>query len=258
MFNKPVLCLFTLLLSAASLSFGQEAPKDMEIFLLIGQSNMSGRGKVEPEDQVTNPHIFMMTKEKKWALAKDPVHFDKPAVNGVGPCMQFGRTLLKTEPSITIGFIPSAHGGSTMRDWMPRDKSFYSWAVGRVKLAMKNGKLRGILWHQGESDTADKDTAAYAKRFSTMIAQLRKDLSAEDVPVVIGELGHFRPYSENFNAGLPQVVASVPLCAYVTTEDLTDIGDTTHFDARSQRILGERYAAAFLKLEAEKAKSAQK
>lgn len=251
--NRRFVCLIflSLLSSGFSAAPAEEPPRDMQLFLLIGQSNMAGRGVVEPEDQVTNPHIFMQTKDRKWVPARDPVHFDKPEVDGVGPSMEFARTLLKKDPSITIGLIPCAYGGTSMRQWKPEGNSHYKWAVSRAKEALKNGALRGILWHQGESDTSDKDTAAYAERFSTMIAQLRKDLST-DVPVVIGELGHFRPYSEKFNAGLPNVAAGVPVCGYVTSEGLTDNGDTTHFDAHSQRILGRRYADVFLNLESRK------
>lgn len=74
-------CLFVLFASKSV--FGETAPDHMRLFLLIGQSNMAGRGKMEPQDEVTNPRIYMLTKDGKWVLAKDPVHFDKP-VAGVG------------------------------------------------------------------------------------------------------------------------------------------------------------------------------
>jgi hypothetical protein len=88
-----------------------------------------------------------------------------------------------------------------------------------------------------------------------MIRQLRQDLSAENVPVVIGELGRFRTASQEFNAALPKVAQGVPRCAMVTAENLTDRGDKLHFDAKSQRIFGKRYAAAFLSLTAPAAKT---
>lgn len=89
------------------------------------------------------------------------------------------------------------------------------------------------------------------ERFATMIGQLRKDLHAENVPVIIGELGQFRPPGKDFNAALPDISKRVPLCALVTSENLKDKGDKTHFDSPSLRIFGKRYAEAFLKLKSQ-------
>ncbi len=80
---------------------------------------------------------------------------------------------------------------------------------------------------------------------------MRKDLQAENVPVVIGELGQFKPPYKEFNTVLPEVSRRVPMCALVTSENLMDKGDTTHFDSPSLRIFGKRYAEAFLKLKAQ-------
>lgn len=85
-------------LIALTCSHAQEAQKNMKLFLLIGQSNMAGRGKIEEQDKVTNPDIFMLTKDLKWVIAKDPVHFDKGAA-GVGLCSEFARDVLKPIPN---------------------------------------------------------------------------------------------------------------------------------------------------------------
>lgn len=223
-------------------------PGDMQLFLLIGQSNMAGRGDVEAQDQVIHPRIFMLNKEMQWVPAKDPVHFDKP-VAGVGLCSEFARVLAKENPTMNIGLIPCAVGGTGLDQWKPGGK-LYSNAIERAHEAIKHGKLAGILWHQGEADSAPEKVATYAERFSAMVAQLRKDLNAQDVPLVLGELGRFRAASAAFNANLPAVVQGVPHAALVTSEDLKDRGDQLHFDAPSQRTLGARYAAAFLKLTA--------
>ncbi len=212
------LLLLSLLTTSFTTAFTQNVPADMQLFLLVGQSNMAGRGMVEPEDEVEDPHIFMQTKEKQWVPARDPMHFDKPKVAGVGPGLSFARTLLKTDPNINIGMIPAARGGSNIREWKARNDGFYAWAMQRAKKAGENGTLRGILWHQGEADCTDENTAAYAGRFSAMIQQMRTDLGNENLPVVIGELGYFNPTHEKFNANLPAVAASVPHCALVSAE----------------------------------------
>lgn len=232
--------------SFLSTSFAETPPDDMQLFLLIGQSNMAGRGKVEPRDEVTNPHIFMLNKEMEWVLAKDPVHFDKP-VAGVGLCSEFARVLLKQNPEMTIGLIPCAVGGTSLDDWKPGEK-LYNNTVRRARAAMKKGKLAGILWHQGEADSTPEKIATYADRFSELISQLRNDLGAEQVPVVLGELGRFKPEKIRFNAVLPSVVKLVPNSTFVTSEGLADNNDHLHFNSASVRLLGERYAAAYLKL----------
>ncbi len=236
-----------MLFFTARLGFAEVPPNNLQLFLLIGQSNMAGRGKVEPQDQVIDPRIFMFTKEQQWVPAKDPLHFDKPKMVGVGPGMGFARQLLAGNSKLTVGLIPCAVGGTSLDQWQAGGK-LYANAVARAREAMKQGQLAGILWHQGEADSSPEKVATYGKRFAAMITQLRQDLHAENVPVVMGELGRFRTASREFNAALPEISKQVPLCAFVSAESLTDKGDKLHFDAKSQRIFGQRYAAAFLKL----------
>lgn len=234
--------------AAAVVAPVEAAPDDMQLFLLIGQSNMAGRGKVEAKDEATDPNIWMLNKEMQWTLAKDPIHFDKPGAAGVGPGHQFARTLAAKEPKANIGLIPAAMGGSSLDEWKVGGK-LYTNAVARAQEAMKHGKLRGILWHQGESDGKPEKIASYPQRFSTMIAQLRKDLNAPDVPVVIGELVYSRDASAEFNKTIPAISAAVPNSGWVSAEGLTDRGDKLHFSSEGARTLGERYAAKFLELD---------
>lgn len=225
----------------------EQAPDDMQLFLLIGQSNMAGRGKPEAQDKATDAGIWMLGKEKQWTLARAPIHFDKPAA-GVGPGHQFARTLKAKEPGANIGLIPAAMGGSSLDQWKVGGK-LYNDAVERAREAMKHGKLKGILWHQGESDSKPEKIASYPGRFAAMIAQLRTDLGAENVPVVIGELVYSRDASAEFNKTIPTISAAVPNSGWVSAKGLTDKGDKLHFSAEGARTLGERYAAKFLELE---------
>jgi len=188
----------------------------MKLFLLIGQSNMAGRGKVEAKDMVENPHIFMLTKDLKWVLAKDPLHFDKPDA-GVGPGSEFAREVLKADPRATIGLIPCAVGGTSLDQWKAGG-ALYKTAVERTREAMKQGTLAGILWHQGEADSAPDKAATYPDRFETMIGQLRKDLNAEKVPLVMGELVHGHGNNDAVNVELAKTAKEVPLCVLVSSE----------------------------------------
>jgi hypothetical protein len=225
-------------------TFAQDAPKDMKLFLLIGQSNMAGRGKVEAQDQVENPNIFMLTKDLKWVIAKDPVHFDKGAA-GVGLCSEFARDVLKADPKSNIGLIPCAVGGTSLDQWQP-GKPLYTTAIARAKEAMKQGTLAGILWHQGESDAKPELIATYPARFETMITQLRKDLGAENIPVLIGEVipGHGK--HDEVNVALAETAKKTPNAALVSSADLGK--KQLHYDAADYRALGKRYAEVFLKL----------
>lgn len=227
-------------------AFAEPAPAQMKLYLLIGQSNMSGRGKVEPQDQVENPHIFMLTKDLQWVPAKDPLHFDKPGAAGVGLGSQFAREVLKASPNITIGLIPCAVGGTSLDQWKAGG-ALYNTAIARTKEAMKQGQLAGILWHQGESDSGNPaNVATYAERLSVMIGQLRKDLAADKVPVVLGELIHGYKTNDSVNVELTTAAKKIPLCCLVSSEGLGN--KALHFNAADLRQFGQRYAVEYLKL----------
>jgi hypothetical protein len=107
---------------------------------------------------------------------------------------------------------------------------------------MKDGTLKGILWHQGEGDSGTDATAAYKEKLKDLVAALRKEFGGMTVPFVAGELGHFRKHREMFNRVLHESIREIPHFGVVTVEGLQSIGDSTHFDAVSQRELGRRYA----------------
>lgn len=237
--------LLLLLGALASASPAQPKPENMKLFLLIGQSNMAGRGVVGPADLVPHPRVFMLNRGLAWVPAVDPVHFDKPDIAGVGLASTFARTVAGADPAAVIGLIPAAFGGTSLDEWAPGGK-LYTNAVDRARAAMARGKLVGILWHQGEADSAPELAATYVARFARMIKQLRADLGAEDVPVIVGETGRFRPDGAAINAVLATVPASVPRCAFVSAEGLTDKGDHLHFDTPALYEFGRRYAQAWL------------
>ncbi len=219
---------------------GADAP--MHCFLLIGQSNMAGRGKVSEKDKTPTPGIFMFGKGRSWQLAKDPVHFDK-AVAGVGLASEFARCYRKANPKVEVGLIPCAVGGSSLSQWQP-GQPFYQEAIARAKaaLARPNTKLTAILWHQGESDSSSANCAAYPARFQTMLKDLRKELGADNVPVLVGELGPFYARHEIVNAALKKTVEATKGCYLVSAAGLTEHnGDSLHFASPSLHEFGKRY-----------------
>jgi hypothetical protein len=221
----------------------EEAPP-LQVFLLIGQSNMAGRGLVEAQDKVPHPRVFMLTQDLRWVPAVDPMHFDKPAAVGVGPGASFGRAVAEAHPDWRLGLVPAAFGGSALDEWKPGGK-LYGDALTRARAALHDGKLAGILWHQGESDNTPDKAATYAARFLAMITQLRQDLDSPDLPVVIGELGRFVERAPLVNTELAKIPSQMSNCGLVSSEGLAEKGDHLHFTSASQRELGRRYAAAF-------------
>lgn len=225
--------------------------KPLEVYLLIGQSNMAGRGTVDEQSKITSDAILMMDKTNNWVLAKDPMHFDKPSA-GVGPGISFAQTMLQDKKNTQIGLIPCAWGGSPIRVWQPGAKYFdnfpYDEAVQRAKIAMQKGVLKGVLWHQGESDNDPKKAEAYLDKLKILVGNLRKDLNAPNLPFVVGEIGYFN--KENFiNEKINKLPDELENTAVVSAKDLTDRGDHLHFDTASARELGKRYAVAMKKLE---------
>jgi hypothetical protein len=243
--NSRLRAIIILALAMAMPCFADPVPSQMKLFLLIGQSNMAGRGKIEPQDQVVNPRIFMLTREMQWVPAKDPLHFDKPSA-GVGLGSEFAREVLKANPEINIGLIPCAFGGTSLEQWKASGP-LYNNAVARAKEAMKQGTLAGILWHQGESDGGNpKMVETYAARLDAMIGQLRKDLQADKTPVVLGELIHGHQNNDAVNVELAIAAKKIPLCVLTSSHELGN--KALHFDAADLRTFGKRYAAEFLKL----------
>lgn len=221
----------------------------LDLFLLIGQSNMAGRGKVEAEDRQPHPRVWMLTATQEWMPAADPLHFDKPRVAGVGPGLMFGRMVAEKFPGTHIGLVPCAVGGTPIEDWA-RGGRLYADALARARAAQKRGTFRAILWHQGESDCAETNRVAYLPRLERLIADLRADLGAPDLPFIAGQLGDFGEDGKSqarrrFNAMILELPKRVPRTAVVTSEGAKSIGDGTHFDAATAREMGRRYAAAY-------------
>ncbi len=254
---KTVLALLVAVAFSAAHSFAADAPfkppakEKFMIFLLVGQSNMAGRGKVEEQDLKAHPRVWKLDKEGKWAPAVDPLHWDKPGVAGVGLGTTFGKTIAEQYPDATIGLVPAAFGGTSIDQWSPdKEKGLYADAIHRAKNALKDGTLAGILWHQGEAD--EKKADAYTEKAKKLFDAFRKDLGSPNVPVVVGAVGEFHAGSEEINKVLAALPKTVPHCAFAASTGLTDKGDKTHFNSESYREFGRRYAAAWKKLAAEK------
>ncbi len=257
---RPFICLLALFITVCASAQDTPLPaKDkFQLFLLVGQSNMAGRGVVEAQDSVVNPRVLMLSKDGKWVSAMDPMHFDKPSA-GVGLGKTFGKIIAEANPGVTIGLIPCAVGGSPIDTWKPgvfypATKS-HPWddMVKRVELALPAGTLKGILWHQGESDAQPRLAETYATKLHDLVTRLRDLVKSPNMPFIAGQMGMFEgvPWSpemvlvDQAHRDLPK---QVPHTAFVTAEGLHHKGDKVHFDSAAYRELGKRYAAAYLQM----------
>jgi len=235
---------------------------NFHLYLLIGQSNMAGRGTVDAESSKADPRVLMLTKKLEWKPAKDPLHFDKPAA-GVGPGLSFGKQMAEANPNVRIGLIPCAVGGTSIDAWKPgaMDKATkthpYDDMLKRVHEAQKSGVLKGIIWHQGESDR--DASATYGQKLTDLVALLRQELKSPELPFVAGEISDFNPVDANgedgptrvkkFNDVLQGLAQTIKHYACVSSEGLQHRGDQLHYNTESARILGKRYAEKMIELQ---------
>ncbi len=229
--------------------------KTYDMYLLIGQSNMAGRGPLtEAYEHLGNEKVLMLTKANIWVQAKHPLHFDKPTVAGVGPGLSFGLEMAKNNRGKTIGLIPCAVGGTSINVWQPGgyDKATnthpYDDMLVRLKEAQKWGTIKGVLWLQGESDSSPEKAKDYLQKLKVLIERIRTETGNNSLPFVAGELGRYNPQYENINVLLKKLPKLVKHTAVACSKDLVDKGDKTHFDAASATEYGKRFAKKMKKL----------
>jgi hypothetical protein len=227
----------------------------MKVFLLAGQSNMQGCGNFGIHPRLNNDRLFNF-RDDEWQKAEEPLHNYTCKIwpdGGSGLAMSFGIHLLRKHPDWRIGFAPCAMSGSSLEQWLPGTDLFENTvSKTRQALAACNSELTGILWHQGEADSKSMETAtAYAVCFKKVIEAFRKEFNNEKLPVIAGELGYFLAQNPQFpsyrivNKALKETAT-----AFVSADGLTDNdrNDNTHFDTKSLRKLGIRYAESYINL----------
>lgn len=171
--------------------------QNRNIFLLAGQSNMSGQGGVEnrkwdgivPHECISNPKILKLNASLKWEEAKEPLHdgIDTRAVEGVGPGIAFAHFLLIRNTKISsVGLVPCAISATGILQWQ-KGQNLYNQLVNRAKASLSGGgSIKALLWYQGETDTATvADAQAYKARLQRFILDLRSDLGLSNLLVVV-------------------------------------------------------------------------
>ncbi len=233
-----------------------KAPKkeNIWVFVLAGQSNMAGRAFVEPNDTLPNKRILTVNNKDQLIFAKEPLHFYEPSQKGLDLGMSFAENLLKrTADSIHILLIPTAIGGSSIEQWINdkkhRDIKLLSNFKTKLEVAQHYGSLKGIIWHQGESNANNKASInAYYTNLIRLTSIFRKLANNDQLPILIGELGAFSNNKENWsllNKKINDFAKTDSLIKVVSSHNLKDKGDKLHFNAKSIRELGKRYAEKF-------------
>lgn len=224
---------------------------NMDSFLMIGQSNMAGRGNLGEVEAINNKNCHML-RNGRWQKMSEPINPDRPIFSGefrsgISLAASFADEYAKATQR-NIGLIPCADGGTKISQWMPGEVLF-DHAVFQAKLAIRSSELKGILWHQGETDSTDiHNIEVYADKFCLMVKEMRRQLS-ESLPVIIGELSdkitpRWKIPLENvksMNNVLESITKTLPNTALVLSSGLTLKEDGIHFDSRSCREFGKRY-----------------
>jgi hypothetical protein len=240
--------------------------EQFDIYLLTGQSNMKGRG-IMPDEPKGEPRIAMMHLiDDAWYLARHPLHLTGDAKTfaghdnaGVGPGLAFAEVMLAKNPRHAVGLIPCAVGGTPIERW-EKGAVRYEAAIRRAKLALQTtasikGRIRGVLWLQGEANANSADLPVYEAKLIKLINDLRADLAEPELPFIactIGEMGDNGRLADQaaMNAILLAISKRTSHAACVDARDLkSSIGDDVHYDTIAQTEIGKRYAAKLIELQ---------
>ena len=218
-------------------------------FLLIGQSNMAGRGFVEEAIPVDKTNLLIL-RNGRWQKLFRPVNPDR-RTSGVTLAESFAEAYAR-DHGVQVGLLPCADGGTRIDQWAPGSLLF-DHAVYQARLAQRTSHLVGILWHQGESDSQNDRYLTYQSKLETMLCALRKAIGCEDIPVILGGLGEYLDhYTKNPHLQWPQInkaleatAAANPLYGFASAEGLAPNPDNLHFSAAALHAFGLRYYAEF-------------
>lgn len=232
----------------------------MDAFLLIGQSNMAGRGIIGSVPPIDPRGMMYMLRNGRWQPMSEPINPDRKVFaekdsdfrSGVSLGASFAESYVE-HFGRQVGLIPCADGGTTLSQWQP-DEALFDHAVFQTGLALRSSELKGILWHQGESDSRDMmDVNAYKERFFHMLDELIDRTGvARSIPVVVGEVSELQikrwPFVREMNVVLNQIAEKRENIG-IARQDGLEIGpDGVHFTGASYRVLGRRYFDAFARI----------
>lgn len=228
----------------------------MHSILIIGQSNMGGRGFKDEVEPIVSDRIFVL-RNGRWRKMYVPVNPDR-VTSGINLVESFAD-LYSKDRDVDVGIIPCADGGSSIDQWQVGGLLF-DHACYQAELASRTSTIAAVLWHQGESNCTDslEKYPIYEEKLSVIFDALRKKLGLYDVPFLVGGLGEFleffpgSPVFKNYihiNETLRHYANTHGMTGYVPADGLGSNPDFMHFSAAALREFGVRYYNEFLKLE---------
>jgi hypothetical protein len=233
-------------------SIPEKELKNLDIYLVIGQSNMAGRAQVREVDQSVVEQSFLFTGNENlpWVKATNPLNRYSTARKNIrmqrlSIAYSFAQSIVKVRPDHEIGLVVNAKGGTKIVQWLP-GTVLYEAAIEQTKKALKYGKLRGIIWHQGEGDCDPLRIDMYLGRMEVLINAIREEFGDQTIPFVAGQLyenERRKPFNDML-LGLPEFIRHTG----VATSEGTNAFDGTHYDSESAILLGNRYADEMLNL----------
>lgn len=261
--------LLNCLLWTSILAFAQD--QNFHIYLCMGQSNMEGNARIEPQDTCSVDQRFLVMSavdcpslgrvKGQWYKAVPPL---VRCHTGLTPADYFGRTLVEKLPdSIKIGVISVAIGGcqielfdednceehiASQPEWLKNmvqdyENNPYRRLRELAEAAQKDGIIKGVLLHQGESNTGDKE---WPQKVEKIYEHLLKDLGLQekDVPLLVGEVVHAEQEGRcaSMNGIINTLPQIIPTAYVISSAGCPAAADKLHFTAEGYRLLGMRYA----------------
>lgn len=221
------------------------------VYLMLGQSNMSGMADCQAQDIVAPERVFKLSRNKTWVPGHESYNINPYAdaaappcsigSKNLGPSRAFAVNLLAevSDPEVQIYIINMAASGSSVEQWDPQTGTFFAPMIPYLEAGMAKGVVRGLIWHQGEANSGT-EPASYAMKLGKVIQAIRDKVNNPQLPVVAGEVGTTSS-DGRVNRALGMMATSDPQFGVATSENLSLI-DNVHYDAASQREFGRRYA----------------
>ncbi|MCX5787435.1 MAG: hypothetical protein NTX64_02835 [Elusimicrobia bacterium] len=235
--------------------------EEVPVFIFAGQSNMVGfaqPGELPAQVSAAQRDVLFYYPDDAWrTFAPREVPLQGSA--GLGPEVTAGRILARRLG--TVGMVKYAVGGTNLCvDWNPLYAgSLYEKMAGRTEQALadlyhkenKRGRIAGFFWMQGESDAATAMPAVmYMAHLMTFISYVRQEAGDPELPFIIGRISPSLLWRYGATVRLAQQIAAAKVrnVAIVSTDDLPLRADGAHYDTAALAALGDRFAAAYLKL----------
>ena len=229
--------------------------RPMDIYLVIGQSNMAGRAQIREEDQAPIGDAFLFTGEEEtpWAAAANPLNLystvrKKVEMQRLGPAYAFAKSMVEAHPGKQIGLVVNALGGTKIVQWLPGTR-LYQEAINQARKALAYGTLKGVIWHQGEGDCDPLRVELYLGSVEILINALREEFGDPNLPFIAGQV-YENERRHDFNQMILKLPDFISNTGVVSSEGTT-VFDGTHFDSESANLLGRRYAEEMKKIQSE-------